>query len=104
MAKELTTIALEKLRAGPKRREIPDGRIGGLYHIIQPSGKRSCALRYRFAGKPRNSRSRLLILRPLERRLARPKTKLQKALIPAPKKKRPGPPRLSPPMILSKPS
>jgi hypothetical protein len=43
MAKELTTIAIEKLKAGEKRREVPDGRVGGLYHIIQPSGKRSWA-------------------------------------------------------------
>ena len=53
MAKELTTIALEKLKPGPTRREIPDGRIGGLYFIVQPSGKLSWAFRYRAAGKPR---------------------------------------------------
>ena len=53
MAKELTTIALEKLKPGPTRREIPDGRVGGLYFIVQPSGKRSWAYRYRLAGKPR---------------------------------------------------
>jgi hypothetical protein len=46
MAKELTTIALEKLKPGPTRREIPDGRVGGLYFIVQPSGKRSWAYRY----------------------------------------------------------
>jgi hypothetical protein len=53
MAKELTTMALEKLKPGPTRREIPDGRVGGLYFIVQPSGKRSWAYRYRLAGKPR---------------------------------------------------
>ena len=53
MAKELTTIALEKLKPGPTRREIPDGRVGGLYLVIQPSGKQSWAYRYRLAGKPR---------------------------------------------------
>jgi hypothetical protein len=53
MAKELTTIALEKLKPGPTRREIPDGRVGGLYFIVQPSGKRSWAYRYRLASKPR---------------------------------------------------
>jgi integrase len=53
MAKELTTIALEKLKPGPTRREIPDGRVGGLYFIVQPSSKRSWAYRYRLAGKPR---------------------------------------------------
>jgi integrase len=53
MAKELTTITLEKIKPGPARREIPDGRIGGLYFIVQPSGKLSWAFRYRAAGKPR---------------------------------------------------
>jgi hypothetical protein len=53
MAKELTTITLEKLKPGPARREIPDCRVGGLYFIVQPSGKRSWAYRYRLAGKPR---------------------------------------------------
>ena len=52
MAKELTTIALEKIKPGLKRLEIGDGRIGGLYFIIQPNGKRSWAVRYRFGGKP----------------------------------------------------
>lgn len=53
MAKELTTIALEKSKPGDERREIPDGRVGGLYSIVQPNGKRSWAVRYRFKGKPR---------------------------------------------------
>ncbi len=52
MAKELTALAVEKLRPGPERKEIPDGRISGLYFIIQPSGKRSWAVRYKFGGKP----------------------------------------------------
>src|SRR5690349_15154860 len=30
-----------------KRREIPDGRVPGLYHVHQPSGAKSWALRYR---------------------------------------------------------
>jgi hypothetical protein len=53
MAKELTTIAIEKIKPGARRKEIPDGRIGGLYFIVQPSGKLSWAFRYRAAGKPR---------------------------------------------------
>lgn len=52
VAKELTALAIEKIKPGPARREIPDGRVGGLYFIIQPSGKRSWAVRYRFGGKP----------------------------------------------------
>ena len=53
MAKELTAIAIEKIKPGP-RQEIPDGRVAGLYFIVQPSGKRSWAVRYRFGGKPCN--------------------------------------------------
>ena len=30
-----------------KRREIPDGNVRGLYHVHQPSGAESWALRYR---------------------------------------------------------
>jgi len=52
MAKELTAVAIAKMKPGAARLEIPDGRISGLYFIVQPSGKRSWAVRYRFAGKP----------------------------------------------------
>lgn len=54
MAKALTVAALEKLRPDPKKRlEIPDGLLTGLYFVLQPSGKRSWAVRYRAHGKPR---------------------------------------------------
>jgi integrase len=36
-----------------KRAEYPDAGITGLYLIVQPSGKRSWAVRYRHDGKPR---------------------------------------------------
>ena len=36
-----------------KRREIPDAVLPGLYLLVQPSGHKSWALRYRFAGKPK---------------------------------------------------
>jgi integrase len=52
VAKELTALAIEKIKPGPTRLEIPDGRISGLYFVIQPSGKRSWAVRYRLKGKP----------------------------------------------------
>jgi integrase len=52
MAKELTALAIEKMKPGTARREVADGRISGLYFIVQPSGARSWAVRYRFAGKP----------------------------------------------------
>lgn len=54
MAKVLTTAALSRLKADPdKRREVPDGLIPGLYFVIQPSGAKSWAVRYRADGKPR---------------------------------------------------
>jgi len=52
VAKALTDIAIAKLKAGPTRREIPD-RTPLLYVIVQPTGRRRFALRYRFDGKPR---------------------------------------------------
>jgi integrase len=51
----LTDITIKKLLARPpeKRREVPDGRISGLYLVLQPTGAASWALRYRAAGAPR---------------------------------------------------
>jgi integrase len=45
--KGLTTIRIENEKAGAVRREIPDDGCTGLYLIVQPSGKKSFALRYR---------------------------------------------------------
>jgi integrase len=53
MAKSLTAKAIENLRPGDARREIPDAGCRGLYLILQPSGRRAWAVRYRFGGKPR---------------------------------------------------
>jgi integrase len=53
MSKDLTVTAIEKLKPGPARREIPDGKISGLFLVLQPSGAKSWAVRYRFRGKPR---------------------------------------------------
>jgi integrase len=50
MVKELTTISVEKATAGAKRREIPDGRIGSLYLIVQANGKKSWAYRFTLRG------------------------------------------------------
>ncbi|MGA8690882.1 MAG: tyrosine-type recombinase/integrase [Methyloceanibacter sp.] len=48
MAKKLTQISLEKIRPDPARRlEIPDAGKPGLYLVVQPSGRRSWAVRYR---------------------------------------------------------
>jgi integrase len=53
--KALTVAAIEKLKPGPTRREIPDGRISGLYLVVQPapSGRKSWAIRYRHNGRTR---------------------------------------------------
>jgi integrase len=53
MAKGFTDIAIRNLKAGDVRREIPDPGAQGLYVIVQPSGKKSFAVRYRYNGKPR---------------------------------------------------
>lgn len=53
MAKALTAAAVEKVKSGSARREIPDGLLTGLYLIVQKSGRKSWAVRYRAAGKPR---------------------------------------------------
>lgn len=53
MAARLTDISVKNARPGSTRREIPDGGCKGLYLVIQPSGKRSWAVRYRHKGKPR---------------------------------------------------
>ena len=56
MAKKLTPISVENARprknsAGqPIRTEIPDAGKPGLYLIVQPSGKKSWAVRYRHGG------------------------------------------------------
>jgi integrase len=51
MTRKLTAKAIENLRPGPQRREISDGG-SGLWLVLQPSGAKSWAVRYRFAGRP----------------------------------------------------
>jgi integrase len=46
----LTDIKIRALKGGKTRQEIPDGK--GLYLIVQTSGTKSFALRYRQSGKP----------------------------------------------------
>jgi integrase len=55
MAKKLTALKIEQLKPRATRTEYPDGGCAGLYCVIQPSGKRSWAVRYRRKadGKPR---------------------------------------------------
>jgi integrase len=49
----LTTTEIDSFKPGPGRREIADGKQAGLYFVIQPSGARSWAYRYRSGGKTR---------------------------------------------------
>jgi integrase len=50
--KFLTAKAVEKMKTGEVRREVPDGLVPGLYLIVQPSGRKSWAVRGRLHGKP----------------------------------------------------
>jgi len=51
MSKRLTDLAIRNLKPGPTRQEIPDH--GGLYVVLQPSGRRGFCVRYRFNGVPK---------------------------------------------------
>jgi integrase len=51
MTRKLTAKAVENFKPGPQRREISDGG-NGLYLVLQSSGHRSWALRYRANGRP----------------------------------------------------
>jgi integrase len=53
MARQLTAVTVENFRPGKKRREISDGGCPGLFLIIQTSGHKSWAMRFRRpSGKP----------------------------------------------------
>ena len=53
MASVLTAKAVEAAKADPSKRvEKPDAALPGLYLVIQPSGSRSWALRFRRGGRP----------------------------------------------------
>jgi integrase len=49
----LTAKTVETIRPGAARLEIPDALLPGLYLVVQPSGTRSWAVRYRHNGQPR---------------------------------------------------
>jgi integrase len=53
VAKRLTATAVENYRPRKRRREIPDGGCPGLFLIVQPSGVKSWALRFRRPGSGR---------------------------------------------------
>ena len=53
MARFLSVGAVESAKPNPKKRiEIADGAVSGLYLVVQPSGSRSWAVRYRHHGRP----------------------------------------------------
>ncbi|MBR0797961.1 tyrosine-type recombinase/integrase [Bradyrhizobium jicamae] len=47
MAKSLTAAAVASCRPAKARRELPDGGCPGLHLVVQPTGSKSWALRYR---------------------------------------------------------
>jgi integrase len=49
----LTPLQIKNEKPRTNRVEIPDGKCQGLYLVVQPSGAKSWAVRYRHAGKPR---------------------------------------------------
>ena len=49
---DLTVIRIESLKPVATRQEIPDAKVRGLRIIVQSSGKKSWAVRYRLAGRP----------------------------------------------------
>ena len=53
MARGFNDIAIRNLKPGDKRRELPDPGARGLYVIVEPSGFKSFAVRFRFDGKTR---------------------------------------------------
>ena len=52
MAKKLTPKTVESIKPREKRYEVPDGGCRGLYLIVQSSGRKSWAARYRFRQEP----------------------------------------------------
>jgi integrase len=53
MTNTLTARRIESAKPTSARQEIPDALLPGLYLIVQPSGAKSFAVRYRHAGQPR---------------------------------------------------
>lgn len=52
-SRRLTDLAIQNLKPRASRYEVPDPGARGLYLIVQPSGKKSFAVRYRHNGQPR---------------------------------------------------
>jgi len=52
LANRLTDKSVEQAKGETARREIPDALLPGLYLVIQPTGAKSWAIRYRLDGRP----------------------------------------------------
>lgn len=50
--KKLTKAAVERMKPRDKRIEVPDAYCPGLYLIVQPTGRKAWAFRYRLYGRP----------------------------------------------------
>lgn len=53
MTQRLTARTVETIKGGSARREIADSLMPGLYFVVQPSGAKSWAVRYRSGGRSR---------------------------------------------------
>ncbi len=53
MAKALTAKTIENIKSKDTRQEIPDGACRGLYVVVQPTGRKTWCVRYRFEGQTR---------------------------------------------------
>jgi integrase len=53
MTKTLTARRIDSAKPTSVRQEIPDALLPGLYFVVQPTGAKSFAVRYRHAGQPR---------------------------------------------------
>jgi integrase len=53
MSRALTARTIETIKPGPNREEIPDPLLPGHYLVLQPSGARSFAVRYRLGVRSR---------------------------------------------------
>jgi integrase len=54
MPRAFTARTIDAMKPDPeKRREVPDPALPGLYLVLQPTGSKSWALRYRYGGRPR---------------------------------------------------
>jgi integrase len=87
-ARKLTDFAVRNLKPSTERREVPDPGQANLYIIVQPSGRRRYAVRYRFAGKPKKlTLDRGLSLAEARVQAAAAMAKVDKGIDPAGEKK-----------------